>query len=154
MGTVVGVVLAFIAICLVLAGSRAETPAITRAAGRPHPLKGVPWVLILHPAIIFFGVCAYRGSMHMHGTGVPGLAAWGVLWPLAVEIASMGHPYRVTRLLRAYIDHTYFHLSYRDPQLFKRTMTPLLATERKLFLLIVPVVAAGIMLTALFAATF
>lgn len=154
LSTLVGVVLALVAICLMLARSRAENPAITRAVGKQHRLKGVAWVLILHPAILFLGFCAYMGSLEMNGTGVPGVAAWGVLWPLAVEVSSMGHPCRVARLLRAYADNKYVLPLTKDHRRYRRMMKPLRATETKLFLLIVPVVAAGIMLTGLFSEPF
>ncbi len=94
------------------------------------------------------------GSLDMNGAGVPGVAAWGVLWPLAVEASSMGHPYRVARLLRAYAGNQYVLPMTNGHRRYRRMMKPLRATETKLFLLIVPVVAVGIMLTAMFAESF
>lgn len=151
LSTFLGVALALVAVCLMLARSRAERPAVTRAVGQPNGFEGVSWVLIIHPAVLFFGFCAYIGSLGMNGTGLPGVAAWGALWPLAIEISSMGHPYRVARLLRAYLDNWHVLPWGQDHGRYRRLMKPLRPTEVKLFMLVIPIAAAGVLLAALFA---
>lgn len=151
LSTAIGTILACLVVSVMLVRGRAESPVITRSTERPNALAGVPWILIVHPVILFFGVVAYFGSWDMSGSGIAGSAAWGILWPVAVELSSDGHPYRVVRLLRAYLKNQFVFPLTKEHRAYRRKMKPLRPTEVKLFLLIIPVTAAGILLSSLFA---
>lgn len=107
----------------------------------------MPWILVLHPVVLFTGFFAYQEADRVHGSGLAGLAAWGVLWPLVVEFASQARPHRVTRLLRLYREHHLmlpFGAEYRK---YRRKVRPLRCTELTLICLVIPTIFAGVYIT-------
>jgi hypothetical protein len=114
-------------------------------------LGDVPGVLAFHPVVLFLGFCAYLGGEDFVGSGIAGLVAWGVLWPIAAEAASCGHPNRVARLLGLYAE---YHLALpftAEHKNYRRRVRHLRATEWKLYALVLPVLVVGVVLTAVFA---
>lgn len=145
---------ALVALAVLLVRGRAGSPAVIRAAEPPQALEALPWNLLLNEVFLICGISAFAGGAALTGNGFAALAVWGVLWPLSVEIASAGHPYRVVRLLRVYTEHQPVFPWTADHRRYKRVMRPLWATEAKLFGLGPPVVAAGIGLTLLITGSF
>lgn len=134
---------------LCLAGCVTSGLLLHGRADQPKPSRArLPWILVLHPAVLFIGFFAYQEADRMHGSGLAGLAAWGLLWPLAVEIASRVRPHRVTRLLRLYMQHHQmlpFGAEYRK---YRRKARPLRCTERVLIGLAIPTIFAGLYVTS------
>ncbi len=107
-------------------------------------------MLVLHPIFLFIGFVAYQDGEELLSSGPAGLAVWGLLWPLVVEAASCGHPYRVARLLRHYFAYQHvlpFTAEYKE---FRRQMRPLRSTHRKFVALVLLVVAVGSFLPGAF----
>ena len=149
--TALGLVLAFVAVAGVLAHARSERPGVLRAKDGPsRVLRNVPWVLVFHPVLLFFGFCAYVGGEDFVGSGSAGVAAWGLLWPLAAEAASCGRPYRVARLLGLYLEYQYALPFTAEHGNYRRKMRYLRPTQWKLFALVLPVTVVGMALTAIF----
>lgn len=149
--TVLGLVLALALLSGLLIHARSERPGISnRTSPRSRPWEGMAWVLVFDPVVIFIGFCSYMGGQELMQSGLSGVAAWGVLWPLVVEAASGGHPYRMARLLRLYSEYRLTLPFTAEHQVYRRKMGPLRPTEWKLFALVLPVVLAGVMLASLF----
>lgn len=147
-----GLVVAFGAVVGLLIHARSERPEITRAGSkRIHPLKGTPWVLVLHPMVLFIGFIAYQDGEELVSSGPAGLAVWGLLWPLVVEVASCGRPYRVARLLRHYLVYEPVLPFTAEYKQYRRQTRPLRATQRKFIALVMTVVVVGAFLPGSFA---
>lgn len=119
--------------------ARADQPGQSRSR--------LPWILILHPAVLFTGFFAYQEADRVYGSGLAGLSAWGALWPLAVEIASRARPYRVTRLLRLYMQYRQLLPFGAEYKKYRRKARPLLCTQRVLIGLAIPTIFAGLYIT-------
>ncbi|QTG81543.1 hypothetical protein [Arthrobacter crystallopoietes] len=149
LNTCLGLAIAFVSAIGLLLHARSERPGVSRGK-RPYFMEGMPWVLVFHPIVLFFGFCAYLGGQDFVGSGIPGLAAWGVLWPAAAEVASCGRPYRVARLLGLYSEYRFALVFTSEHKNYRRKMRPLRPTEWKLFALVLPVIFVGVVLTSLF----
>lgn len=131
--------------------ARSERPGISSGTfPRSRLWEGMAWVLVFDPVVIFIGFCSYVGGQELVQSGLVGVTAWGVLWPLAVEAASCGHPYRMARLLRLYSEYRLTLPFTAEHQVYRRKMGPLRPTEWKLLALVLPVILAGVILTSLF----
>ena len=144
LSTYLGLAIAFVAVSGLLLHARSERPEVS-SGNSQHipPLKGTPWVLALHPIVLFLGFWAYQGGQEFVSSGPAGLAAWGVLWPLAAEAASSGRPYRIARLLRHYLDYESVLPFTAEHRKYRRKMRPLRLIEWKLFALVLPVILVG-----------
>jgi hypothetical protein len=133
---------------LCLAGCMTSALLLHARADQPEPSRSrLPWILILHPAVLFAGFLAYQEADRMHGSGLAGLAAWGVLWPVAVEIASRARPYRVTRLLRLYMENHRLLPFGAEYKKYCRKVRPLRCTQWVLIGLAIPTIFAGLYIT-------
>jgi len=108
---------------------------------------------VFDPVVLAIGFCSYMGGQDLVQSGLAGVAAWGVLWPLAVEAASGGHPYRIVRLLRLYSEYRLTLPFAAEPQVYRRQMRPLRPTQWKLLALVLPTILAGVALASLFSGT-
>lgn len=149
--TYLGLAMALVAVVGLLLHARSERPGFSSGnSQRLRPLKGTPWVLVLHPIVLFAGFYAYQGGQELVSSGPAGLAAWGVLWPVAAETASSGRPYRIARLLRHYLDYQWVLPFTAEYKRYSRKMRPLRPSERKLVALVLPVILVGAALTNFF----
>ncbi|MFP3463513.1 hypothetical protein R5O87_21965 [Arthrobacter globiformis] len=137
-----------VALGLCVAGCMMSALLLHARADQPGQSRSrLPWVVILHPAVLFIGFFAYQEADRVYGSGLAGLAAWGVLWPLAVEIASRGRPYRVTRLLRLYLQNQHILPFGAEYKKYRRKARPLLCTQRVLMGVAAPISFAGLYIT-------
>lgn len=149
--TYLGLAIALVAVVGLLLHARSEPGFSTGNSQRLHPLKGIPWILVLHPIILVAGFYAYQGGQELVSSGPAGLAAWGVLWPVAAETASSGRPYRMARLLRRYMGYHNVLPFTAEHKKYRREMRPLRRpTEWKLLVLVLPVILTCVALTRFF----